>query len=79
MWTYLSRYTGREPYYPINLISYVFCDWEVSSEKARRELGFVPTPFEEGARATLAWYRQLGLGPTNWLTRLIVRLTWREQ
>ncbi len=79
VWTYLSRCTGREPYYPINLAPYVFYDWEVSSDKARRELGFVPTPFEEGARATLAWYRQLGLGPTNWLTRLIVRLTRREQ
>jgi len=79
VWTYLSRCTGREPYYPINLAPYVFCDWEVSSDKARRELGFVPTPFEEGARATLAWYRQLGLGPTNWLTRLIVHLTRREQ
>jgi len=78
-WTYLSRYTGGEPYYPINLVPYVFCDWEVSSEKARRELGFVPTPFEEGARATLAWYREIGVGPTNRLTRLVVRLTWRKR
>nr|HID12684.1 NAD-dependent epimerase/dehydratase family protein [Anaerolineae bacterium] len=79
VWTWLSRYTGREPYYPINLAPYVFCDWEVSGEKARRELGFIPTPFEEGARATLAWYRELGVEPTNWLTRLIVRKPGREQ
>jgi len=78
VWTWLSRYTGREPYYPTNLAPYVFCDWEVSNEKARRELGFVPTPFEEGARATLAWYQELGVGPTNWLTRLVARITWRE-
>jgi dihydroflavonol-4-reductase len=75
VWTWLSRYTGREPYYPVNLAPYVFCDWEVSNEKARRELGFVPTPFEEGARATLAWYRELGVGPTNLLTKMVVRMT----
>ncbi len=55
--------TGREPYYPPNLASYVFHDWQVSSAKARRELGFVPTPFEEGARQTLGWYRGLGRWP----------------
>jgi dihydroflavonol-4-reductase len=48
--------TGREPYYPIHLASYVFQDWRVSSAKARSELGFVPTPFDEGARQTLEWY-----------------------
>ncbi|RLC65722.1 MAG: hypothetical protein DRI48_06400 [Chloroflexi bacterium] len=77
-WTWLSRYTGREPYYPLNLASYVFYDWEVSSEKAQRELGFVPTRFEEGARETLAWYRELGIGPTNLVGRLITHLTRRE-
>ncbi|HET90696.1 MAG TPA: NAD-dependent epimerase/dehydratase family protein [Chloroflexi bacterium] len=79
MWTGLAQYTGKEPYYPINLASYVFYDWQVSSEKARRELGFVPTPFEEGARQTLAWYRELGVGPTNWLTKLITRITWKKR
>jgi dihydroflavonol-4-reductase len=78
VWTWLSRYTGQEPYYPFNLSLYVFYDWKVSCEKAERELGFVPTPFEEGARATLEWYRELGVGPTNWLTRLITRLTRRR-
>ncbi|MCP4541096.1 MAG: NAD-dependent epimerase/dehydratase family protein [Chloroflexi bacterium] len=77
-WTWLSRYTGQEPYYPFNLSLYVFHDWKVSCEKAERELGFVPTPFEEGARATLEWYHELGVGPTNWLARLITWLTWRK-
>jgi dihydroflavonol-4-reductase len=54
----LSRLTGREPFYPINLRSYVFNDWQVSSAKAERELGFVPTPFAEGAAQTVAWHRQ---------------------
>jgi hypothetical protein len=36
-------------------------------------------PFEEGARRTLAWYRdELDISPTNWLTTLVTRLTWRE-
>ena len=77
-WTWLSRYTGREPYYPLNLALYVFYDWQISSDKARRELGFVPTPFEEGARATLAWCRELGLGPANWLAWLVTRITRRK-
>ncbi|MDX1687137.1 MAG: NAD-dependent epimerase/dehydratase family protein [Candidatus Promineifilaceae bacterium] len=60
-WTALSRFTGREPFYPINLAHYVFQDWPVSSEKAREALCFRPTPFVEGARATLAWYRRQGV------------------
>ncbi len=76
VWTWLSRFTQHEPYYTSNMVPYVFCDWNTTSDKARRELGFEPTPFEEGARQTLAWYRQQGVGPPNWLGRLILRL-WR--
>lgn len=47
----------REPFYPLNLRHYVFQDWRVSNAKARRALGFVPTPLAEGLRATIAWYR----------------------
>ncbi len=57
VWTWLSWLTGAEPYYPINLRHYVFADWPVSSQKAREELAFHPTPFREGARQTLRWYR----------------------
>jgi dihydroflavonol-4-reductase len=59
-WTWLSEYTGVEPYYPINLRYYVFNDWQTSSEKARDELHFRPTPFRVGTRLTLAWYREQG-------------------
>lgn len=59
-WTALSRFTGREPFYPINMQLYVFQDWLVSSEKARQELGFESTPFASGAQATLEWYWQTG-------------------
>ncbi len=54
--TLVASITRIEPFYPIGLRSYVFHDWHVSSEKAKRELGFQPTPFEEGSRRTLAWY-----------------------
>lgn len=60
LWTRLSRLTGKEPYYPINLRSYVFNDWHTSNRKARQALDFQPTPFAEGARRTLDWYRQAG-------------------
>ncbi len=53
----VARLTGREPFWPITLRSYVYNYWNVSSDKARRELDFVPTDFREGARRTLAWYR----------------------
>jgi nucleoside-diphosphate-sugar epimerase len=49
--------THTEPFWPLNLRSYVYNNWRVSSDKARRELGFTPTDFQEGARKTIAWYR----------------------
>lgn len=57
VWTAISDWTGREPHYPIGLYPYVFYDWRVSAEKARREWGYEPTPLEEGLRETLAWYQ----------------------
>ncbi len=53
----LALVTHSEPFWPLNLRSYVYNNWRVSSAKARRELGFVPTDFREGAKQTLAWYR----------------------
>lgn len=53
----IAAVTKREPFWPPNLKSYVYNYWRVSNEKARQELGFVPTDFREGARRTLAWYR----------------------
>ena len=60
-WTALSRFTGREPFYPINLAPYVFQDWHISTQKAQTELGYQPTPFAEGAKETLDWYRREGI------------------
>jgi dihydroflavonol-4-reductase len=53
----IAAVTRQEPFWPLNLKSYVYNYWRVSNEKARRELGFVPTDFREGARRTTAWYR----------------------
>jgi nucleoside-diphosphate-sugar epimerase len=53
----ISTITRTEPFWPLNLRSYVYNNWRVSSEKARRELEFRPTEFREGARRTIAWYR----------------------
>ena len=53
----IAHVTRREPFYPLNLRSYVYNYWRVSNAKARTELDFVPTPFEHGARRTIAWYR----------------------
>lgn len=63
----LSVITRSEPFWPLNLRSYVYNNWRVSSEKARRELGFRPTSFRDGARQTIAWYRA---GQPDWLPEL---------
>ncbi len=57
---FLARFTHREPFYPLNLVPYVFGDWVVDSSKAERELGFKPSSFAEGAQRTLDWYRSIG-------------------
>jgi dihydroflavonol-4-reductase len=57
---FIARFTGREPYYPLNLVPYVFDDWTVDSGKAERELGFESSTFAEGAQRTLDWYRSIG-------------------
>lgn len=57
---WIARWTGREPFYPINLAPYVFRDWQVDSSKAQRDLGFCPTPIEAGVQQTLDWYYRIG-------------------
>lgn len=59
--TRTAKRNGKEPYYPINLAKYVFHDWNVSSQKAREQIGFIPTSFEDGACETVEWYRSIGL------------------
>ncbi len=56
----IAKLSGREPFYPLNLRHYIFNDWNVSSDKARAELGFQPTLLEDGLRQTVAWVEQGG-------------------
>jgi dihydroflavonol-4-reductase len=55
----VAKISHREPFYPLNLRHYVFNDWDVSNQKAVVELGFSPTPIEEGLAKTAAWLRTL--------------------
>ncbi|MEW5961794.1 MAG: NAD-dependent epimerase/dehydratase family protein [Chloroflexota bacterium] len=57
---FIARFTRREPFYPMNLVPYVFRDWVVDSSKAERELGFTSSTFAEGVQKTLDWYRSIG-------------------
>ena len=57
---FIARFTQREPFYPLNLVPYVFDDWLVDSSKAERELGIKSSSFEDGAERTLDWYRSIG-------------------
>ena len=59
--TRISERTGHEMLYVSNMKPYIFGEWNVSIEKARHELGFEPTPFEDGVRETLKWYLESGL------------------
>jgi nucleoside-diphosphate-sugar epimerase len=52
----IAKIIGHEPFYPLNLRHYVYNDWQVSSEKARDELGFEPTPIRDGLQQTVKWY-----------------------
>ena len=57
---FIALFTKREPFYPTNLVPYVFRDWLVDSSKAERELGFKSSTFAEGAARTLEWYHSIG-------------------
>lgn len=61
--TVISEFTNTEPFYPISMRSYVFNDWNVTNAKAQQELNFEPTPFADGVRKTLAWYKS---GKPDW-------------
>lgn len=65
--TWLSDFTHTEPFYPISMKSYVFNDWNVTSQKAHDTLGFQPTSFELGVKKTLAWYKA---GKPDWFSEL---------
>ena len=57
----LVKAWGKTPMFTAEKANEVLDNWEVSVEKAGRELGFeAEIPFPEGARATVYWYREEG-------------------
>lgn len=52
-----SMITGRPPLITLALVRKYSHDWIVSSEKARKELGYQPLTAEEGIRRTIEWLR----------------------
>lgn len=54
----LSRRRGRRPLISRESLSSLLCSFAVSSEKARRELGFQPRPNREGFAQTMRWIQE---------------------
>ena len=53
--------TGKEPLLTSHALRWGYCERFVfSSDKARRELGYTPTPIEDGIQAALDWFRGTG-------------------
>lgn len=62
---FLARSIGKKPLIIPALVRKYTHDWNVSSEKARRELGYTITPLEEGLARTLGWLQLAGDDPRN--------------
>lgn len=52
--------TGRRPLFTSESLNALRGNRAISHEKASRELGYAPRPFEETIRDTLAWFRETG-------------------
>ncbi len=56
------RVFGKTPMFTVEKANEILENWEVSTEKAEKELGFISEiPFPKGARETVYWYREEGL------------------
>jgi len=53
----LAGLTGRTPELTPGVAEIYGCEWRISSEKAKRELGYRTTPLREGLALTVAWIR----------------------
>jgi len=54
---------GQSPMFTREKADEILADWEVDTSKAKREIGYESQyPFPEGAKQTVAWYRE-----RNWL------------
>jgi nucleoside-diphosphate-sugar epimerase len=59
----LARVFGFTPLIAPGQLSFLLWNASVDSTKAKRELGFVPTPLETGAKKTIEFLRSEGLVP----------------
>jgi len=57
----LARTFGFRPLIAPGQLSFLLWDARVDASKARRELGFQPTPLAEGVSRTLSFLREQGL------------------
>jgi dihydroflavonol-4-reductase len=53
--------TGKTPKFTPGAIRSIQMHRHISHEKASRELGYAPRPFEETVRDTLEWFREAGM------------------
>lgn len=51
-----AKITGKDPYITPDMIVGMKYDWAFSSEKAKDNLGYDPTPFDEALEETVKWY-----------------------
>jgi nucleoside-diphosphate-sugar epimerase len=58
----IARLTGRMPLITPGLLKKYTHRWEVSSEKARSELGYDPVDFREGLQRTIKWLETINFG-----------------
>jgi dihydroflavonol-4-reductase len=56
-----GRLIGATPKFTPAAIEAIRSHRHISHEKASRELGYSPRPFEETVRDTLEWFRQAGM------------------
>lgn len=56
----VARRTGREPFVTVDGLNMSRYRMYFSSDKARRELGYAPRPYQDGLRDALAWFREAG-------------------
>ena len=56
----LARVTGREPFLTVDGLHMSRNRMIISSDKARRELGYLPGPYTAGVEAALAWFAREG-------------------
>ena len=55
------RSAGKTPMFTVEKACEILADWQISVEKAERELGYKSKiPFPQGAKETFYWYREEG-------------------